>query len=969
MFLIDYVKNRVVISVSKSENFDNEDFYAHVNFLKFIDIHYDDDLKTWAVPNDRLDEVLMWIIKKEFDYSITKELAEYIQKYSQKYNRETKFFRGKSVDLSVVNSKETLLEFQKQGINWRISKSNYLDADDAGLGKAQPVTSKILTPKGWVILKDLKLGDLVIGSEGKGKSIIGIYPQGYKDVYRVTFSDGSSTECCDEHLWTYISQNDDCRLKKYKTKSLKELIDIGIKTKGGRRKFRIPSLYSPVEFNPQKLPIHPYIIGCLLGDGGLSQNSINFTSKDVEIINKIGKLLPSGYIINKTKSKMLYNIILEFNKLNKYKNWKKNTFKSTLKNLDLMGKLSKDKYIPECYKLSSVEERYQLLQGLFDTDGYVNRDGTFVCFYTISERLKDDVLFVLRTLGYKASFKIKKGSYINKSINKKIECSDCFIITVSGKNKKKLFSLKRKKNRVKKEYKWSDNKRYFESISYIGKKECLCIKIDSLDNLYLTDDLILTHNTTQNIIIFSSLFKNKEIDGVVIVVPNGLSYHWKYEILKFSNVFKEEDIAIINNETKYRCFTKHKNSKIIIIPNHLIADTLLSYNSNYSKLKSAKHVRWKNVISIKKEWAKTSMFILVDESHEIKNSKAIRSRAIMSIKNQFSYRCCLSATPAINRIEDFYNQVSFIDNSIIPMSEGAFILWLATSLGSQYDKYTINSYHEGNVQELLTNLQPYMIRRLKEDVPEMKVKKIMKETFMELSPLQRDIYRTVTEEEIVLLEEEYNEITFKQVLNKLQIIIEAIDNPLLLRRRSYFNNRLKNLVEKYDIEKDSKFQVFSYLVYKYVDYLGGKVVVYGIHPETLNTLCDKFEKYKPLIIHGKVNTSEEARQNIQDRFNESDENKIIFLSALTSSAGINLQKKCNNIIFYELPWDATLTRQALDRTHRINSTKDSVIDFLIYPETIDNIRYMRTMSRINLNDKMNKRISEDELRNLLQGII
>ncbi len=70
-----------------------------------------------------------------------------------------------------------------------------------GIGKAQPLDAKVLTPTGFVAMGDLHTGDLVIGSDGKSHRILGVYPQGQREVYRVEFRDGSATECCDNHLW------------------------------------------------------------------------------------------------------------------------------------------------------------------------------------------------------------------------------------------------------------------------------------------------------------------------------------------------------------------------------------------------------------------------------------------------------------------------------------------------------------------------------------------------------------------------------------------------------------------------------------------------------------------------------------------------------------------------------------------------------------------------------------------------
>jgi len=68
-------------------------------------------------------------------------------------------------------------------------------------GKAQPKDEPILTPNGWRPIGELAQGDIVIGGDGKPCTVTGVFPQGMKDVFRVTFSDGSWTRCCGEHLW------------------------------------------------------------------------------------------------------------------------------------------------------------------------------------------------------------------------------------------------------------------------------------------------------------------------------------------------------------------------------------------------------------------------------------------------------------------------------------------------------------------------------------------------------------------------------------------------------------------------------------------------------------------------------------------------------------------------------------------------------------------------------------------------
>ena len=83
----------------------------------------------------------------------------------------------------------------------RKKKNNAVIVGDAGVGKAQPLTAKVLTTNGWKNMGELALDDYVITPDGKKSKIIGIYPQGEKDIYEIIFKDGRKTEACFDHLW------------------------------------------------------------------------------------------------------------------------------------------------------------------------------------------------------------------------------------------------------------------------------------------------------------------------------------------------------------------------------------------------------------------------------------------------------------------------------------------------------------------------------------------------------------------------------------------------------------------------------------------------------------------------------------------------------------------------------------------------------------------------------------------------
>lgn len=475
--------------------------------------------------------------------------------------------------------------------------------------------------------------------------------------------------------------------------------------------------------------------------------------------------------------------------------------------------------------------------------------------------------------------------------------------------------------------------------------------------------------TAINISVFSNFYYNNKIDSIFIITPIGLTYHWKKEILDFVTLFNEDDIILIDNDNKIRAFSKYTDKKIMIISNHLLPDLIYSYKKDCKKVRSYKKIRWNSIkLDIKKEWNKENIFLLIDESHMFKNLKSIRSKSLNSIKNNFEYRALLSATPWINSIEHAYNQINLIDESIINMNEIAFRLSISESIGNRFDRNSINSYNKENVKKFLDDINMVFDKKLKEDVPEMKTKKIVTPTYLEINTLQRKIYQKVIEREIYKLEQDYDNITLKLILNKMHLLCYAIDNPFLIK--DLYDDEINKLLLHWTLDKDPKFIMLKSLIKNYVDELNEKVVVFGVHPKTLNMLYNEFSKYNPLIIHGslKVKDKELDRINKMEKFNNSDENKIAFLSALTSSAGGNWHKRCRRLIVYESP-DAEKYRQLIDRIHRIDSVKNAIINILVVDKTLDNVRVNRNLNRVNFNDKLGKVMNQNELSKLLRGIL
>jgi hypothetical protein len=386
--------------------------------------------------------------------------------------------------LVIYNDKNIYGKIPFLSIGWWDSPGQFWSM---GLGRSQPLNAKILTPDGWTTMGELTIGSKVIGSDGKSHFVTGTYPQGERDVYRVHFSDGSFTECCKEHLWTVETRTKIDQKPGWRTRTL-ELQEIwsDLKSKSGHRqkKYRIP-IISPVEFDRQDQPLDPYLVGLLLGDGGMTTETPKFTTADPELIDRVNEVLPENTKITKIP-KLEYDY--KFTSLD----GKCNVIRRATRDLGINCN-SRYKFIPDVYKFGSIDQRKDVLAGLMDTDGSALGNGTCQ-FYTTSERLRDDVKFLVQSLGgsVTVSTKRRKEGWEKTwtGIGKPPDRQFTLTIGITF----NPFRLKRKVEKHVPRTKYQPS-RFIKSVELVEKKECQCIMVDSPDHLYATDDCILTHNT------------------------------------------------------------------------------------------------------------------------------------------------------------------------------------------------------------------------------------------------------------------------------------------------------------------------------------------------------------------------------------------------------------------------------------------------------------------------------------------
>jgi len=345
-------------------------------------------------------------------------------------------------------------------------------ATSAGDGP-QPMYAGVLTPNGWSTMGNMKVGMDICGTDGSIQKVVGVYNKGLKEIFEITFADGRKVECSGDHLWTVTTS-----YGSKSTKATKDMAKDFCDAHNGHKTYRYYVPVTGVDFHKVNgLPIKPYLMGLLLGDGSLSGTGsveLSIGEGKAHILDVIDYIIPDGmYTSVKYSDKKNYYRI-KINGTDK----DGNSMKDLLDDLNLLGVKSGTKFIPHSYLYNDKHSREELLRGLLDTDGYINNRGLFE-YSTISDRLADDFCELIRGLGMQVSRRVKVrngSSYSNTPIH----------------------AIEQRKGR-----KYGSK---IVNIEATGKfTEMRCIKVSNDDHLYITDDYVVTHNTTTSIVIAEAM--------------------------------------------------------------------------------------------------------------------------------------------------------------------------------------------------------------------------------------------------------------------------------------------------------------------------------------------------------------------------------------------------------------------------------------------------------------------------------
>ncbi|MFJ7246522.1 PhoH family protein [Kitasatospora sp. NPDC098652] len=363
-------------------------------------------------------------------------------------------------------------------------------------GRAQPVFTKVLTPDGWRPIGDLQVGDLVTGSNGEPTPVLGVYPQGEKDIYRVTAQDGASTLCCGEHLWTVRTAADRRRNKPWRVLETREMI--GNLRAAHARRYELPLLSGPVRFPEQDVPMDPYALGLLLGDGCLTGSTTpSFATEDPELASALEAALPGIEV----RSKGGVDYTLSRVKAPGDLMTLANPVTEVLRELDLLGGRSSSKFVPEVYLRNSPAIRLAVLQGLLDADGGPVTQAGRTCrvqYTTTSILLRDDVIELVRSLGGVAYTRrrLAEGRKPGRARGRDVHHRrDAHVVDIRLPEGVEPFRLRRKAEKYLTAGGGGRPMRHIDLIEPAGREEAVCIQVAAADSLYVTEGHLLTHNT------------------------------------------------------------------------------------------------------------------------------------------------------------------------------------------------------------------------------------------------------------------------------------------------------------------------------------------------------------------------------------------------------------------------------------------------------------------------------------------
>ena len=343
-------------------------------------------------------------------------------------------------------------------------------------GKQLALDTKIPTPGGFATMGDLQVGDTVFDENGHPCRVVAKSEvDDTEQAYRLTFRDGSSIVAGERHLWNveYIVGKTKPflwttgeiyrRTMRHRERNKHDVHE------ALRSVIRIP-VGKPLQTAERDLPIDPYLYGYWLGNGCATKPEITVCDGDLQAV-----MANIPY--------RAYNTICQPGSVRVYYHELRKILVPTFR----------DKVIPAAYLRASENQRWELLQGLMDSDGCIGRRKAQSVYVSTVKQLAETVRELLWNLGIKNSMTESPSTRYGEPTGETLYTIR--FTTFTDQPTSKLHrKICRKRERVKKTRSCFH---YLENIEPLyGKIPMQCIQVDSTSHCYLAgESFVPTHNS------------------------------------------------------------------------------------------------------------------------------------------------------------------------------------------------------------------------------------------------------------------------------------------------------------------------------------------------------------------------------------------------------------------------------------------------------------------------------------------
>lgn len=351
-------------------------------------------------------------------------------------------------------------------------KKFYLRSAASGTGKALPNDQIIPTPSGFRQVGEIKVGDYLFGDDGVPTKVKQVHPQkGKKRRFTLILSDGREIDCCRDHLWEFITENNEIKVEN--TEKVRERLR-------NKETLKI-KVNQPVQWRHSQTKYTHYVLGLLYANAILNVptpgDALAYRCKDEEVIERIKQV--TGWTARKTSA--LTWIFFDENY-------------DFIKNSDIFDKGK----IPKEYLINDIKSREALLRGYLDGCGLVSSFGEVGMVFP-AEEIKQSISTLCYSLGY---YLEELPITAHDKIINEIELN-VYKIHCPLKKKVRLFNnLEKSKKLMAGLAKYPEQKEFNEYLEIKKVREergkatyMTCFTVDNKSHLFLAKDFIVTHNT------------------------------------------------------------------------------------------------------------------------------------------------------------------------------------------------------------------------------------------------------------------------------------------------------------------------------------------------------------------------------------------------------------------------------------------------------------------------------------------